>query len=649
MNPSESGGIVAAVMPTRAVMRTSRRELAAWAVAGLAFVGLIGVLAFRGRPQAEGDGERVYRATIPLPEQGTLLGEDPARIALSPDGRRLAFVAAIGDGRSMLWVRALDGLIAQPLAGTEGALNPFWSPDSQFIGFIQRSVDVLATVRGQLKKVPAGGGLPVTIATVNFTASASWNRDNVILFTPAGNSSLHRVPAEGGDAVPATTLDAASGEVQHSFPHFLPDGRHFLYSAVGSAKGGATDVRAVFVGSLDSNERPRLILERSSNAMYANGHLVFVRGGTLLAQPFDADRLQLRGEPMALAERVLTSGTLSGAFSVSANGILVYQTTPPHRSQLAWFDRSGVRQGNLGDQADYVDVVLSPNGARAAVSVMEPEVGTRDIWIFDAARGLRERFTTTQSDEFAPVWSPRGDRLAYSSTREGNIDIYQKTTGGAEQRLGTDTAGIGKYAASWSPDERAILYIGGGRIIARSDLMLLPLEGDRRPKPYLDSEFVETQGRFSPDGRWIAYSSNHTGRMEVYVRPYPGPGEPERVSDSGGQWAQWRRDGTELFFIRPDNMLMAAAVGGQGSALQVKASSAAVSDPYASTGKARRVLLRRRSGWPALPDQYTCRRASHNTADHAGRELAGFFEEIDRNEGWGMRDGDGERDFTCST
>lgn len=570
-NPSDSGGIAAAATPTAVARRTSSHELAAWAVAGLALAGLIGVLAFRGRPQPEGDGDRIYRATIPLPAQATLLGEDAARLALSPDGRRLAFVAAIGDGRSMLWVRALDGLIAQPLAGTEGALNPFWSPDSQFIGFIQRPVDTVTNVRGQLKKVHAGGGQPVTIATINFTAPASWSRNNVILFTPAGNSPLQRVPAGGGDPATATTLDAASGDVQHSFPHFLPDGRHFLYTAVGSTKGGATDVRAVLVGSLDSNQPPRLILERASNAMYANGHLVFLRGGTLLAQPFDADRLQVRGEPMPLAERVLTGGAVSGAFSVSATGNLVYQTTPPYRSQLAWFDRSGVRLGDLGDQADYVDVVLAPNGARAAVSVMEPELGTRDIWIFDVARGLRDRFTTTQSDEFAPAWSPRGDRLAYSGAREGSLDIYQKTMGGAEQRLGTETGGIGKYAASWSPDERAILYIGGGRIIGRSDLMLLPLEGDRRPRPYVETEFVETQGRFSPGGRWIAYSSNHTGRMEVYVRPYPGPGEPERVSDNGGQWPQWHRGGTELFFIGPDHTLMAAAVEEQGSAFRVKA------------------------------------------------------------------------------
>jgi Tol biopolymer transport system component len=185
-------------------------------------------------------------------------------------------------------------------------------------------------------------------------------------------------------------------------------------------------------------------------------------------------------------------------------------------------------------------------------------------------RGLPERFTTSASDEFAPIWSPRGERLVYSGVREGSVELYEKREDGSEHKLDTGAAGIGKFAASWSPDGGAILYVGGGRIIAKSDLMLLPLEGDRRPKPYLDSEFVETQGRFSPDGRWVAYASNQTGRLEVYVRPYPGPGEPVRVSDNGGRLPQWRRNGTELFFIAPDNTLMSAAVGGEASPFQIR-------------------------------------------------------------------------------
>jgi Tol biopolymer transport system component len=556
--------------------RSNTREAVAWIIALASVAALAGLVMFRDKPApASGQDDRVYRSTIPFPEQVTLLGEDPARFALSPDGRKLAFVAAGADGKSMLWVRPLDGLIAQPLAGTEGATYPFWSPDSRFIGFIHRPEDVIVGMRGYLKKVAAEGGQPITLTALDFAAMSAWSGD-VILFTAAGNSPLHRISARGGDAVPATSLDTKAGEVQHSYPAFLPDARHFLYSAVGSAKGGATDARAVYVGTVDSKEAPRRILERSSNARYANGHLLFLRDGTLLAQPFDTDRLEVRGEPLPLAERVLSTGAgggggLSAAFSVSDNGVLAYQSAPLNRSQLAWVDRSGKRLANLGDQADYVDVVLSPTAERAAVSVMHPELGTRDIWIFDVARGLRERFTTGPSDDFAPVWSPDGGRIVYSSLKQGGVDLFEKGADGSERRLDTGPAGIGKFAADWSRDGKKILYIGGGRIIARSDLMLLPLEGERRPRAFLDASFVETQGRFSPDGRWIAYAANESGRLEVYVRPYPGPGAPERVSSDGGQWPRWRRDGTELFYIAPDDTLTAAAVNGQGTAFQVKA------------------------------------------------------------------------------
>ena len=564
--PGESGPMPA-VATTRG--RVTTRERSAWIIAVASAAVLAGFLIFRGRPAPSVDQDtRTYRAVIPFPEQVTLTDEDPARFALSPDGKKLAFIATGPDGRSVLWVRPLDGLVAQPLTGTEGATYPFWSSDSRFIGFIQRAADILVTMRGQLKKVPAEGGQLVTLTALNFGATPAWSGD-VILFTPAGNAPLHRISAGGGLAVPATTLDVAAGEVQHSQPAFLPDGRHFLYSAIGSAKGGATDARAVYVGTLDSKDAPRPVLERAVNAVYASGYLLFKRDATLMAQTFDPDRLEPRGEPQPLAERVAV-GNAASAFSASDTGVLMYQTAPLNRTQLTWFDRSGKPLGSLGDQADYLDVVLSPNGERAATSVLHPETGTRDIWIFDVLRGLREPFTTGTSDDFAPVWSPRGDRVIFSSAREGGVDLYERTSEGREQRLDTGPAGIGKFAAHWSPDGKEILYIGGGRAIGRSDLMFLPIAGDRRPKPFLNSDAVETQGRFSRDGRWIAYASNTTGRLEVYVRPYPGPGEPARVSTDGGQWPQWSRDGTELFFVSPNNTLMSAAVNVRGPQFEVK-------------------------------------------------------------------------------
>jgi Tol biopolymer transport system component len=420
-------------------------------------------------------------------------------------------------------------------------------------------------MRGNVKKVDAAGGQPVTLADVSFSAGAAWNADGVILFTPAGNGPLYRVSATGGTATPVTSLDASRGEVQHSFPSFLPDGKHFLFSTLGNQAGGVSGGRAILLGALDSTDPPRLLVDRGTLARYADGHLVFLRDGSLMAQPFDLTTLETRGAAETLVERALTSGS----FAVSATGVLAYQIAASTPSQLSWFNRAGERIGTLGEPADQVDVVISPDGARAATSVLDPSIGTRDIWVFDLARGLRDRVTSNRADEFAPVWAPSGGRLAFSAVRNGGVDIYEQAPDGAERRLASGPAGLGKFAASWSPDGSQILYIGGGRIISRSDLMLLPLGADRTPKPFVDSEFLETQGRFSPDGRWVAYAANDSGRLEVYVRPFPGPGTPTRVSDSGGRWPRWRRDGSELFYLTGDGTLVAVAVDGKAPQFQV--------------------------------------------------------------------------------
>jgi Tol biopolymer transport system component len=546
-----------------------KREVLAWIAAALSAGGLAAVLAFgRGAGSAADADGPTYNTSIVLQDElRTSLASPAGRFALSPDGRRLAVVATDESGRTVLWVRPLDTSVAQPIAGSEGATFPFWSPDSRSIAFLAEN---------KLKRMDVSGGPPVTICDADIAAPGAWNGNDVILFTPRGSSPLFRVSASGGNPTPVTKLDAAAGDTQHWYPSFLPDGRHFLYFVVGSKQRGMTDPRAIHVGSLDTDEPSKELVAGGSNARYANGHVVYIRDGTLVAHPFDLERLKLRGEPVPLVEDVQIAGAgstgVAGAFSVSDTGLLAYQTGFTVPSQLAWFDRSGERTATLGDRADHADVSLSPDDSRVAVSILDPSLGTRDIWLYDVARGTRERFTFDRGDDFAPIWArPGGDRVVFSSRREGAIHLYEKPArgGGGERLLLQDP--LGKFASHWSADGRFITYVGGGGIIVRSDLWVLPLTGDRRPYPFLDTTFVESQAQFSPDGRWMAYMSNESGQREVYVRPFPGPGDKWLLSTAGGGWPRWRRDGREILYVARDGSLVAVSVDATGSSFVVGA------------------------------------------------------------------------------
>ena len=549
-----------------AANRSGGREGVAWIIAAAAVVALIAALASRNRPPADpADTARVYSTAINLPDELRLWsGNPPGRFALSPDGRRLAVVGTDAKGETMLWVRPLDAVVAQPLAGTEGATFPFWSPDSRFIAF---------QAQGKLKRIDASGGPATTVCDAALRSPGSWSPDDVILFTPQGSAPLYRVPASGGQPSQVTTLDTAAGHVQHWYPSFLPDGRHFLYFVVGSKDRGVTDPRAVYIGSLDSSEPPKPLLDLGTNIRYANGHLVYLRNGTLVARPFDPDRLEVRGEAVPLVEQVQIAGAgttgVAGAFSVSDTGALVYQTGFTTPSRLVWYDRSGKELGQLGETADYGDVSLSPDGRRAAVSVMNAPLGTRDIWLFDLARGLREKVTFDPGDDFAPIWSKHeGETIVFSSRRQGGIHLYRKSwrQAGPEALLYEDS--LGKFASHWSADGERIAYVGGGGIIGRSDIWMLQLSG-RRAAPFLETPFVETHPQFSPDGHWVAYTTTESGQFEVNVRALDSSGEKWAVSAAGGGWPRWRADGTELFYVARDGTLMAVAIRRAGGRLDI--------------------------------------------------------------------------------
>jgi len=467
-------------------------------------------------------------------------------LALSPDGRRLAFVASSA-GKDLIWLRSLDSLSAQPLSGTDGVFAPsgiFWSPDSHSIGFF---------AVGKLKRIEISGGPPQTVCDAPDARGGTWSREGVILFNPAGsNQSLYRVSAAGGDPTQVTTLDKSQYETSHRWPYFLPDGRHFLYFA-----RARIEHTGVYLGSLDSKDTRQLVAA-SVNAVYSPpGWLIFMRNETLMAQPFDANKLRLTGEAISIAEAVSFNGGLGlGSFSVSENGVLAYRSGSGQVNQPLWFDRAGKQIGSLGTAGLYFTLWLSPDEKRAAVDRMDSQIGTQDIWLFDLLRGIPSRFTTDPANDWFPVWAPDGNNIIFSSNREGITNLYLKNASGVSGEEMLLKSPESKIADDWSTDGKVIVYESRNPQ-TKLDLWILPMSGDRKPFPFLQTPFNEQQAQFSPDGKWIAYTSDESGAPEVYVQTFPASGGKWRVSTNGGAEPKWRRDGKELFYIAADKKLMA--------------------------------------------------------------------------------------------
>jgi len=542
----------AATPPTRRTRRDRLWKMAAGALL-LITIGLAWPAArYVRRPVPD---PRVYRSTLLLP--ANLGGPAGSRLALSPDGRRLAFVAADKNGSNGLWVRALDSLTAHPLAGTAGAQGPFWSPDSRFLAFFADN---------KLKRIDASGGPAQVLCDAEGTLpSGAWSRNDVILFSATtAPSPLSRVSAGGGTSTVVTALDRSAGETGHGQPSFLPDGQHFLYGATTAARRAL----GVYVGSFDSPARIRL-LEGVSDARYARGHLLFLRGTTLMAQPFDPTQLVLSGVAVPIADDVQTDTAWQGAFAVSESGVLAYQAGST-TSRLIWFNRAGTQTGVVGDSANYDNVFLSPDGMHASVSVRESGNASRAIWTVDVMSGNKRRFTFEAGEQFEAPWSGDGKRRVFNSPRNGHLDLYEKLSSGAGTEKVLLADGVDKYATSWSPDGRFLMYMVFGATTGQ-DLWIMPVDGtdDHKPFVFLQTAASEGGGQFSPDGRWVAYWSTETGPTQVFVAPFPATGAKWQVSTTGGVFPRWRRDGKELFYRSRDNKLMAASVNGQGSSFEV--------------------------------------------------------------------------------
>jgi Tol biopolymer transport system component/predicted Ser/Thr protein kinase len=522
-----------AVIP---VKRANHWLLAAGAVATAAAL-VLAVVHFREAAPPE---PPTVQFQVPLPPNIAFGGH----VSISPDGKLLAFAGVGRDNIPMLWIRPLNALEAHPLPGTEGSGYYFWSPDSRLIGF---------WAGGKLRKIEVAGGPPQTICEAPLALGGAWNRDGVILFG-SNMRGLYRVSANGGTASPLTQPDAAVHEVYHAWPMFLPDGRHFLYMA-SSSDGGI-----LFAASLDSKERKSLGGMRSG-AAYApssdpnTGRLLFLRETVLLEQPFNARSLAFEGDPSMVAEPVGAFLT-RGFFSASKSGVLVYRSGVGVSTKLEWFDREGRRLGSVGQGPYYNDLSLSPDGTRVAVSRGDTGPGT-DIWIVEPARGTNTRFTFRGSGQTNGVWSPDGTRLAYACGSPPAICVAPLSGGNEEVLLGSEGGAVRPF--DWSRDGKYLLYAASGSTTG-VDLYTLELAPRGKRQPYLQSQFSESEGQFSPDGRWIAYVSDESGRQEVFVQSFPVPGSKSQISTAGGAQPRWRDDGKELFYLAPDRRLMAVDV-----------------------------------------------------------------------------------------
>jgi Tol biopolymer transport system component len=496
----------------------------------------------------------VAPVATPLPEMRVDIAAppttEPASLAISPDGQTLAFVATV-DGQSRVWLRPLNTASPRVLADTDGARFPFWSPDSRSVAFFGDE---------QLKRIDIDGGSARTLASAPGAVGGAWGPNGVILMSMLGNPIV-RVSDRGGDPAAVTRLDAGQGA--HYFPQFLPDGRHFLYWAV-----GGPEPNSVFVGQLDRTETHRL-LDADVAALYASkGYLLFVRQGALLAQRFDPNLLTLTAAPFPVAEQVAYSTErLSPAVSTSAAGALAYRAGSPlgARKQLTWFDRSGRALGNLGGSFDSTQLALSLSPDDRQVALFRAVSRNMDVWLIDVARGVPTRFTFDSADDVLPVWSRDGRRIVFSSNRKGVQDLYVKSATGAGDvdTLLLQSAQF-KGASDWSPDGHYVLYQSVDPKHG-NDILALPLDGNGKPQGepqvVVQTDFDEHGGQFSPDGKWIAYVSIKSGRYEVYVQPFAQRSAGEiRVSTDGGDQVRWRPDGKELYYVARDGRLMAVPI-----------------------------------------------------------------------------------------
>lgn len=484
----------------------------------------------------------------------------PSHIAISPDGARVAYTGQNAEGRTLLWVRSLNGTASQVLTGTDDAKHPFWSPDSRFIAFFTRT---------GLKKIEAAGGPPEVICDVETTGlpAGDWNREGTIIFSLSSFRGLYRVPAAGG--TPAILIKP-EGVTGYTNPHFFPDGRHFIFfrRTAPTSKIVDTSGGGIYVGSLDSNESKRLLatpiggtIAQNSRASGGLTFLLFLRNGALLAQQIDLEAIQLRGKPTLIANGVYIDTFFNFAdFSASSNGILALNTAG-QQHQLVLLDRGGKQLGSGTPVSSIAHPSLAPDGNTVVYNEPDPQNGVAEVWKLDLGRNTKSLVTFDSGSDF-PVFSADGASIAFLSSKSGKYVVTrQSSEGGSNPETLLDSPPL-KPVTGLSPDDKFLAFTENYR------LWILPLIGDRRPYRFYAVECYQQHGQFSPDGKWIAYSSNETGDFEVYVQPFPATGAKFQISTHGGAQPRWRGDGKEMYYRSRDGKVMAVSVS-LGAKLEV--------------------------------------------------------------------------------
>jgi len=489
---------------------------------------------------------QVMRFTVPpVPDAASIQWP-----RISPDGRLLAFRAADSAGRYRIWIRPLNSFEAFPLPGTEDAMRPFWSPDSRYLAFFTGD---------QLKKISASGGPVQLICEAVSGADGCWGTDGVILFDGNVTDSIRRVSASGGVSTGATVINRSAGENSHMWPWFLPDGQHFLFTASSDSIEDPSTEALLKVSSLGSTEAKNLGTVESRVEYCEPGYLLYVKGGFLVAHPFDVEALEFSGEPVLLTENVKeTPGTFMGAdFSASDNGTLVIQkgtTVEPHL--LIWFDREGLACDTIGEPARYAGVALSPDDRKLAYALTPPSSSTNDIWVRELDRGVSSRFTFEPSLKFLPFWSPDGTRLAYTTFTGTRTGIRYRFLTGTEEPVVVYAPDSGVAAgAQWTASDNFLILEAAEADAEVTEISLISLDDPEQVQKLVTDPFEQIPSGLSPDERFLLYTSNETGRREVYVRDLQASGRKWRISPDGGGLPQWQSDGSEIFYLNGRDLL----------------------------------------------------------------------------------------------